>query len=142
MPAFSFQPSGRTIAGVGLALFAFTLVGVALHHLIEGGTCSSTGYSRYGPVPKCPAGTGWWSAFLTGGILIGVAAALIAGSATFVVPALFTAIGLGAITVAFDHPDDNGAVLFAIVFGGSFLIGGLCVPVYRGIRWLLARRAQ
>jgi hypothetical protein len=46
------------IAGVAVALFAFTLVGVGLRHLIEGGTCSSTGYSRYGPVAKCPEGTG------------------------------------------------------------------------------------
>jgi ABC-type uncharacterized transport system permease subunit len=141
VPRFRFQPSTRLIAGIALALFSFTLVGVGLHHLIEGGTCSSTGYSaNYGPVPKCPEGTGWWMAFLIGGILLGIGGAILAGAPNLVVPGLFTAIGLGAVTVAVSNSDESGSVLFGIVFGGSFLIGGLAYPVYAGVKWLRGQR--
>jgi hypothetical protein len=141
MPAIRFQPSGRMIAGIALALFAFTLVGVGLYHLLQGGSCSTTGYGRYGPLPKCPAGTGWWVAFVTAGIFIGIGGALLAGSAVFVIPGLFTAIGLAAILFALGNADEQGAVLFGLIFGGSFLIGGLAVPVVGGIRWLRTQRA-
>jgi hypothetical protein len=88
--------------------------GVGLYHLLQGGSCSTTGYGRYGPLPKCPAGTGWWVAFLTAGIFIGSGGALRAGSAVFVVPGLFTAIGLAPILFALDNTDERGAVLAAL----------------------------
>lgn len=59
-----------------------------------------------------------------------------AGAPNFVIPGLFTAIGLGAIRFALSSPDENGALLFGLVFGGSFLIGGLGYPVYAGVKWL------
>jgi hypothetical protein len=82
-----------------------------------------------------------WVAFLTAGIFIGIGGALLAGSAVFVIPGLFTAIGLAAILFALDNTDEQGAVLFGLIFGGSFLIGGLAVPVVGGIRWLRTQRA-
>ena len=58
------------IAGGALLLFSAVLLGVGIHHLVATGTCSSTGYSgNYGPVPYCPSGTGWWFAFVFGGII-------------------------------------------------------------------------
>jgi hypothetical protein len=69
------------IVGVALLLFSAVLLGVGIHHLVATGTCSSTGYSsNYGPVPYCPSGTGWWFAFVFGGIIGSLIGALMAGS--------------------------------------------------------------
>jgi len=141
MAAIRFSPSGRMIAGIAVALFAFTLVGVGLYHLFEGGSCSTTGYGRYGPLPKCPAGTGWWMGFLIAGIFLGIGGALLAGAPLFVIPGLFTAIGLAGILYTLGNTGDQNAVLFGLVFGGAFLIGGLITPVLGGIRWLRTQRA-
>src|SRR5437763_17025939 len=99
------QPSTRTIIGVGILLFGAILFGVGLHHMIATGTCSSTGYSsNLGPVPHCPKGTGYWFAFLFGGVFMVVIGGLVSGgsSAILIVPSIFLAIGIGSLTVAFD----------------------------------------
>ncbi len=77
------QPSNRTIVGVAILLFTAVLMGVGIHHLVNTGTCSSTGYAaNYGPVPYCPSGTGWWMAFLFIGIIGGIVGGALAGGST------------------------------------------------------------
>ncbi|HWE33424.1 MAG TPA: SHOCT domain-containing protein, partial [Solirubrobacteraceae bacterium] len=121
------QPSNRTIVGVGILLFTGVLMGVGIHHLVSTGTCSSTGYAaNYGPVPYCPSGTGWWIGFLMIGIFGGIAGGIVAGgsSAALINGSIFTAIGVGSLTVAFDK--HASSKVFAGVFGGCFaVVGGI-----------------
>ena len=111
-----------------MLLFGGVLFGVGLHHMVATGTCSSTGYSAdYGPVPHCPKGTGWWFAFLFGGIFMVIIGAFVSGgsSVALLIPVIFSAIGIGALTVAFDKHVAHGTKLFGLVFGGVFALIGL-----------------
>jgi Short C-terminal domain len=120
------QPSNLRIAGVALLLFSGVLLAVGMHHLIATGTCSSTGYSaNFGPVPTCPSGTGWWFAFVFGGVIGGLIGALMAGSLGLVFAGLFGAIGLGALSILLDSHAQSGEKVFGAVFGGCFALVGL-----------------
>jgi hypothetical protein len=111
-------------------LFSAVLLGVGIHHLVATGTCSSTGYSaNYGPVPRCPAGTGWWFAFVFGGIIGSLIGALMAGSLGLVFAGIFGAIGFGALSILFDSNPQSGTKVFSAVFGGCFAFVGLAAGV-------------
>jgi len=130
------QPSTRTIIGVAVLLFGGILFGVAIHHLVATGTCSSTGYSsNYGPVPHCPKGTGYWFLFLFGGIFMVVIGGLVSGgsSVILILPTVFLAIGIGSLTVAFDSHTSSGTKTFALIFGGAFAIFGLIPALLVGV---------
>jgi hypothetical protein len=126
----SSGPSNVLIVGMAILLFTSVLMGVSIHHLVRTGTCSSTGYAaNYGPVPTCPAGTGWWIGFLMIGIFGGIIGGgmTAAGSGASISPiffGIFGAIGFGALTVILDHHVSSGTKLFAALFGGSFAIVG------------------
>jgi len=122
------RPSTSTIIGVAILLFGAVLLGVGMHHLVATGTCSSTGYSaNFGPVPHCPKGTGWWILFLIGGIFLVIIGGFVARgpSAALIVPAIFGAIGVGSLTVAFQAHVSSGTKTFALIFGGAFAVCGL-----------------
>ena len=122
------RPSTSTIIGVAILLFGAVLLGVGMHHLVATGTCSSTGYSaNFGPVPHCPKGTGWWILFLVGGIFLVIIGGFVARgpSAALIVPAIFGAIGVGSLTVAFQAHVSSGTKTFALIFGGAFAVCGL-----------------
>ncbi len=122
----SSQPSNMRIAGVALLLFSAVLLGVGIHHLVATGTCSSTGYSaNYGPVPYCPSGTGWWFAFVFGGIIGSLIGALMAGSMGLVFAGIFGAIGFGSLSILLDSSASSGTKVFAAVFGGCFAVVGV-----------------
>src|SRR5690348_9084803 len=105
--------TGWRIAGVAILLFSGILLGVGIHHLVATGTCSSTGYSaNYGPVPTCPSGTGWWFAFVFGGIIGCLIGSALAAGVGFVFASIFGAIGFGALTIVFDSSASNGTKLF------------------------------
>jgi Short C-terminal domain len=130
------QPSNKTIIGVAMLLFGAVVLGVGMHHLVATGTCSSTGYSsHYGPVPYCPKGTGWWILFVIGGIFLAVIGGLVSGtaSALLIVPAVFTGIGIGALTVAFDSSASSSTKTFGAIFGGAFAFFGLVPLLIWGI---------
>jgi predicted lipid-binding transport protein (Tim44 family) len=119
------QPSNLRIAGIALLLFSGVLLGVGIHHLIATGTCSSTGYSaNYGPVPTCPSGTGWWFAFVFGGVIGGLIGALMASSLGLVFAGIFGAIGFGALSILLDSHVQSGEKVFSAVFGGCFALVG------------------
>jgi hypothetical protein len=111
-------------------LFSAVLLGVGIHHVIATGTCSSTGYSaNYGPVPTCPSGTGWWFAFLFGGIIGGLIGALMAGSLGLVFAGIFGAIGFGALSILVDSHAASGTKVFGAIFGGCFALVGVAAAV-------------
>ena len=118
------QPSSSTIIGIAVLLFGAVLIGYGMHRLVATGTCSSTGYSaNFGPVPHCPKGTGWWILFLIGGIVLVLVGGLVARGttgATLIIPAIFSAIGVGSLTVAFQSGVSSSTKTFSLIFGGAF----------------------
>ncbi len=119
-----------------MLLFGAVVLGVGMHHLVATGTCSSTGYSsHYGPVPHCPKGTGWWILFVIGGIFLAVVGGLVSGttSALLIVPAVFSGIGIGALTIAFDSGASSSTKTFGAIFGGAFAFFGLVPLLIWGI---------
>jgi hypothetical protein len=124
------QPSNLTIVGVALLLFSAILLGVGIHHVVATGTCSSTGYSaNYGPVPTCPAGTGWWFAFVFGGIFGCLIGAAMARSVGLVFAGIFGAIGFGALSNVLDSSASTGTKVFAAAFGGCFAVVGVIAGI-------------
>jgi Short C-terminal domain len=128
-------PSNGTIVGVAMLLFGSVLLGVGMHHVLATGTCSSTGYSaNYGPVPRCPAGTGWWILFIIAGIFLGVIGGLVSGasSAMLIIPAIFSGIGIGSLSLLLDHSVHSSTKTFAGIFGGAFAFFGIVPAVFIG----------
>ncbi len=124
------KPTNLQIAGVALLIFSTILLGVGIHHVVAIGTCSSTGYSaHYGPVPTCPSGTGAWFAFVFGGIIGGLAGALMAGSVGLVFAGIFGAIGFGALSIVFDSSAHSSNKIFGAIFGGCFALVGVIAGV-------------
>jgi Short C-terminal domain len=120
------QLSNLRIAGIAIVLFSAVILGVGIHHLVATGTCSSTGYSgNYGPVPYCPSGTGWWFAFVFGGVIFGLVGAGMATSVALVFAGIFGGIGVGALTNVFDANAKSGEKVFSAIFGGSFAVVGV-----------------
>lgn len=120
------QPSNMRIIGVAILLFSSVLLGVGIHHIVATGTCSSTGYSaNYGPVPYCPAGTGWWFAFVFGGIIGCLIGAMMASSFALIFAGIFGAIGFGSLSILLDSGTKSGEKIFAAIFGGAFAIVGV-----------------
>jgi hypothetical protein len=118
------------IAGVALLLFSAILLGVGIHHLVATGTCSSTGYSgSFGPVPHCPSGTGWWFAFVFGGIIGSLVGAMMAGNGALIFAGIFGAIGFGALSLVFDSGAASGTQVFGAAFGGVFAVVGIAAWV-------------
>jgi hypothetical protein len=125
------QLSPLRIAGVALVLFSAVLLGVGIHHLVATGTCSSTGYSpNYGPVPYCPSGTGWWFAFVFGGIIGCLIGAAMAGTGGLIFAGIFGAIGFGALSLLLDSSAQSSTKIFGAAFGGVFAIIGVAAGVF------------
>jgi hypothetical protein len=127
------QPSNRTIVGVAVVLFSAVLLGVGIHHLVATGTCSSTGYSgNFGPVPYCPSGTGWWMLFLFAGIIGAIVGGFVSGGSSvgLINGGIFTAIGLGSLSLVFDSSASSSTQTFAGVFGGCFAVTGLGIDAF------------
>ncbi len=134
------------IAGVAVLLFSAILLGVGIHHLVATGTCSSTGYSaNFGPVPHCPSGTGWWFAFVFGGIIGCLAGAAMGGHGALIFAGIFGAIGFGALSLVLDSNASSGTQVFGAAFGGVFAVVGIIawgVIVVSAFRSLPSRRPQ
>jgi hypothetical protein len=134
------------IAGVALLLFAAILLGVGIHHLVATGTCSSTGYSgSFGPVPHCPSGTGWWFAFVFGGIIGCLIGAAMAGNGSLIFAGIFGAIGFGALSLVLDSNAASGTQVFGAAFGGVFAVVGIAawgVILVSAFRSLASLRPQ
>ena len=125
------KPSWIAIAGGALLLFSAVLLGVGIHHLVATGTCSSTGYSaNYGPVPYCPSGTGWWFAFVFGGIFGCLIGAFMAGNGGLIFAGIFGAIGFGALSLVLDSSARSSTKIFGGVFGGIFALVGVAAGVF------------
>jgi hypothetical protein len=114
------------IIGIGVMLFSAVLLGAAIHHVMVTGTCSSTGYNRWGPTAVCPKSTGLWIAMLMVGLFVTPVAGAVGGAgASGILTAVFGAIGIGACTVALDDAARSGNRTFALIFGALFTLVAL-----------------
>jgi hypothetical protein len=128
------QPNVQVIIGGAALIIACLLCASAVHSLVAAGTCSSTGYTQFGPAPKCPSSSGVHDAFLGIGIVL-VLISAIGVDANILVPALFVAIGIGSLLLGLNPPAHSHEKSFATVFGAGFTLGGLA---WAGIAGALA----
>jgi Short C-terminal domain len=64
----------RSVIGLGLFFFAWAAFEYSIFQFLQVGTCSSTGYNRYGPTQVCPSGIGVYFAGVFGGVILGLIA--------------------------------------------------------------------
>jgi hypothetical protein len=109
--------------GVLLGLAGNALLGMALFHMLEIGSCGHPG------MPPCPS-SGWFIA-LPVGIVVSVLATILGGGGLIFV-GTFLAVGLGSLAAgAFGHnPETHG---FAYVFGGIFTGVALLMALAGGL---------
>jgi hypothetical protein len=128
----------RSIAAVAVMFFGSAMMGLAVHHVLAGGTCSSTGYTRYGPAPVCSSSSSAWGIVLPVGLTLIIAAGALGGANLFMVLGpLFLMFGIGALTVSPDQGSTGPPSSFLIVFGGCFAVAGagiLVAPVLIRVR--------
>ena len=114
----------RTPAGIGYAMFRFMSVGA----------CESQDIARCGEISPAlvpvPAGA----------IIAAIAGTLIARAPALVIPATFSAVGVGSLLGGLSDQAAGGR-LFPILFGGAFLLGGLAPLAFVFAGFKKARRA-
>jgi hypothetical protein len=115
-------PALRRVGGLIIMLIGAGLVAWGAHYLAINGTCSSTGYVSYGPVPTCHGPEGLYiTATFFGGpfvMLIGWGMARIP-SVLWPVFCVFLATSFASIDL--DKNESSGAHTFGLVLGAAFL---------------------
>lgn len=134
----------RRIGGVALMLLGAALIGYGTHFLARTGTCSSTGYVSYGPVPKCGGGEALYimSAFFVGPLfaLIGWAFAQVDG---LLWPMVCVCVGTGLALIYRDHTASTGGRAAAMLAGEIFFalaVLSVGVTIRRRLRKAHSRR--
>ncbi len=123
--------SYKSIGAIAVIVFASAMVGIGVHHLLESGNCSTTGYTRFGPAPRCSSSATAWGIVLPIGLFLIIAAGAAGAPNLFVLLGpLFLAFGLGAMTV---RPTRT----FAVIFGACFAAVG--VGLLAGAVWSARR---
>jgi putative oligomerization/nucleic acid binding protein len=115
------QPVVKRAAGVLVLVVGAALIGYGVHYLAINGTCSSTGYSSIGPVPKCSGGEGLYitATFFLGPLvlLIGWGMARIDG---LIWPVTCVCLGTGIITIELASGVSYGGKSFSLFAGLAF----------------------
>lgn len=113
---------GRTIGGVALMLLGVALMAYGAHYLTMNGTCSSTGYVSYGPVPKCKGNEFLYitSAFFLGPAVAGVGW-LMAGISGLLWPTFCIGLAVSFITIRDDVGAPAGEKAFGLITGYFFV---------------------
>jgi putative oligomerization/nucleic acid binding protein len=113
---------GRTIGGVALMLLGVALMAYGAHYLTENGTCSSTGYVSYGPVPKCHGNE---FLYITSAFFLGPAVVLVgwgmAGISGLLWPTFCVGLAVGFITIRDDVGPPAGEKAFGLLAGYFFI---------------------
>jgi hypothetical protein len=113
--------AGKRIAGAALMLLGVALIGYGTHYVTRNGSCSSTGYVSYGPVPKCggPEALYIMSVFFLGPGLAIVGWLFIPFEGVLW-PATCVGVGVGMITLAADPSATAGTKSFGVAAGVIF----------------------
>ncbi len=119
------QTQSRSVAkrasGVLVMLLGAAIIGLGVHYLAINGTCSSTGYVSYGPVPKCGGGEGL---YITGTFFLGPALAFVGWGMTqidgLLWPIVCVCLAAGLLTIDLAPTAASGAKSFGLVGGVIF----------------------
>lgn len=119
-PGRSTSPAG-VIGGMALMFAGVALISYGTHFLAKTGNCSGTGYTQYGPVPKCSGSEALYimSTFFVGP-LAAIVGWLIARAWGWLWPAFCIGIGAALITLRNEATVSSGA-------GAASLLGGICL---------------
>ena len=128
------------IGGLALMLLGVALMAYGTHYLAMNGTCSSTGYVSYGPVPKCHGNEFLYitSAFFLGPAVIFVGWAM-AGVSGVLWPVFCLGMAASMITIRNETTVSAGAKAFALLMGEVFVVLAL-VSVIVTVRKRLKRK--
>ena len=112
----------RRVSGGALMLLGVALIGYGAHYVIRNGNCSGTGYTSYGPVPRCSGAEGL---YITSVFFLGPALAVVGWLMSrtwgwlWPLVCLSLAAGLGSIKI--DSAAASGAKSLGLVLGVCFL---------------------
>jgi hypothetical protein len=115
--------AGKRIAGVALMLLGVALMAYGTHYLTMNGTCSSTGYASFGPVPTCRGNEFPYlaSALFLGSAVIGVGW-LMARVSGLLWPVFCIGMAVALITIRQETTAAAGAKSFGLVIGVFFVV--------------------
>jgi hypothetical protein len=124
----------RFTSGVALMLLGVALMSYGAHFLAKTGNCSGTGYTSYGPVPRCGGGEPLYimSAFFAGP-LVAIGGWLLAQAWGGLWPTFCIVVGAGLITLRNETTATSGAKAFGMV-GGICLFGLAVLSVVTSLR--------
>ena len=113
----------KRIAGVALMLLGVAVMAYGTHYLTMNGTCSSTGYASFGPVPTC---RGNEFLYITSAFFLGPAIILVgwvmAGVSGLLWPLFCIGMAVGLITIRQETTAAAGAKSFGLVTGVCFVV--------------------
>jgi hypothetical protein len=114
--------AAKRISGGVLMLLGVALLGYGAHYLIRNGNCSSTGYTEYGPVPKCG---GSEALYIMSVFFLGPALALVgwlmARTWGWLWPLVCLSLAAGLGTIKIDKTAASGAKSLGLVLGVCFI---------------------
>ena len=115
--------TGKRIAGVALMILGVAVMAYGTHYLTVNGTCSSTGYVSFGPVPTC---RGPEALYITSVFFLGPALALVgwlmAGVSGLLWPVFCIGMAVSLITIRQAASASVGAKAAGQVFGEIFAV--------------------
>jgi Short C-terminal domain len=120
----------RVIGGFALMFLGVALTSYGAHFLAKTGNCSGTGYTSYGPVPKCGGGE---ALYITSAFFVGPGVAIVgwlmAQAWGWLWPTFCIGVGVGLITI-YKQTATAGAGAFGFLVGIClFALAGLSVIV-------------
>lgn len=112
----------KRVSGGALMLLGVALIGYGAHYLIRNGNCSSTGYTSYGPVPKCSGAEGLYimSVFFLGPALA-LVGWLMSRTSGWLWPLVCVSLAAGLGTINIDSAAASGAKSLGLILGVCFL---------------------
>src|SRR5215469_11936588 len=114
--------AAKRVSGGVLMMLGIALLGYGAHYLIRNGNCSSTGYTEYGPVPKCG---GSEALYIMSVFFLAPALALVgwlmAKTWGWLWPLVCLSLAAGLATIKIDKAAASGAKSLGLVLGVCFI---------------------
>jgi hypothetical protein len=115
------RPTAKRLGGGALMLLGVALIGYGAHYLIRNGNCSSTGYTEYGPVPRCGGSEALYimSVFFLGPGFA-VIGWLMSRTWGWLWPLTCVSLAVGLATIKIDSAAAAGAKTLGLILGICF----------------------
>lgn len=115
------RSAAKRVSGGALMLLGVALIGYGSHYLIRNGSCSSTGYTSYGPVPKC---SGAEALYIMSVFFLGPGLALVGWLMSrtwgWLWPLVCVGLAVGLGTIKIDKAAASGAKSLGLILGFCF----------------------